>query len=180
VDQKRRDESEHTRINPANKKHNDRSTQVRTADEKKTFTTTTWATRRCNPCRPLSSPTLPVLGSQILCYTKRETRAQGCSAAPPVWPQETRHPLSRRRRRRHSAMRCRPRVAVPSTHTVTPCAPHTPQQRLAVCHRPTLSLRSGFDRTSPHIMMGTGCSRTSIRPSHSIQPCAPRPRFTVQ
>jgi hypothetical protein len=93
----------------------------------------------CNPCRPLSSPKFPVLGSQIICFTKRETRAQGCSAAPPVWLQETRHPLSRRRRRRHSAMRCKPRVAVPSTHNAL-CPPpprlqHTPQQqRLASRH----------------------------------------------
>jgi len=96
-------------------------------------------------------------------------------------------PLSRRRRRCHSAMRCKPRVAVPSTHTpLCPRGSNTTSARdsrpdtKSVCHRPNLSLRSGFDRTSPHIMTGTGCSRTSIRPSHSIQPSAPRPRFTVQ
>lgn len=75
-------------------------------------------------------------------------------------------------RAEHAYALC-PRLATSSSRDSRP-------DTKCVCHRPNLSLKSGFVRTSPHIMMGTGCSQTSIRPSHSIQPSAPRPRFTVQ
>ena len=48
------------------------------------------------------------------------------------------------------------------------------------CHRLKLSLRDGFDKTSPPITMETGCSQTWMEPSHSIQPSAQRLMSIVQ
>jgi hypothetical protein len=73
-----------------------------------------------------------------------------------------------------------PKPASPPLQSVKLLRPLLTSRLDKGCHRLKLSLRNGFDKTSPPITMETGCSQTSMQPSHSIQPSAQRQTSIVQ